>query len=263
MANIKNTKARKPRTDKNNDATVYKVMASLVIMCVAVLGLRALRGYYATLEGFTALYGPAPYIAVGGLVVAAVCGAALFLLRNKIAGAVSGWGVTLGLIAAATGWIMRESGVEGFPFLYFLCFAVLVQYIILQLYRWEFFLFSLSTVTAGGLFFCLSRGMYFTGKNLFMLAALVLVVVGTSLIIYRAYRNKGWFVLGKIELHVLNAKSIPLLLFAVNALWVLCTVAVLVFGALMDMGGLFAYYCMFAAIAVEFIAAVYYTFQLN
>ena len=26
---------------------------------------------------------------------------------------------------------------------------------------------------------------------------------------------------------------------------------------------LFAYYCMFAAIAVEFVAAVYYTFQLN
>ena len=29
------------------------------------------------------------------------------------------------------------------------------------------------------------------------------------------------------------------------------------------LGSLFSYYCMFAAVAVEFIAAVYYTFQLN
>ena len=43
----------------------------------------------------------------------------------------------------------------------------------------------------------------------------------------------------------------------------ICAVAVIVLGTLANMGGLFAYYCMFAAIAVEFIAAVYYTFQLN
>ena len=33
--------------------------------------------------------------------------------------------------------------------------------------------------------------------------------------------------------------------------------------AVLFLGSLFAYYCMFGAIAVEFIAAVYYTFQLN
>ena len=41
------------------------------------------------------------------------------------------------------------------------------------------------------------------------------------------------------------------------AVWLVCFLACLLLGAT------FAYYCMFAAIAFELIAAVYYTFQLK
>ena len=58
-------------------------------------------------------------------------------------------------------------------------------------------------------------------------------------------------------MRIFGKGSAPLLILGVNGLWLLCTVAVLI------LGSLFAYYSMFAAIAVEFIAAVYYTFKLN
>ena len=43
----------------------------------------------------------------------------------------------------------------------------------------------------------------------------------------------------------------------VCALWLVCLLLCYVLGAS------FAYYCMFAAIAFELVAAVYYTFQLK
>jgi len=262
----KNTMTKEDlRAKKKNesDAVVYKVMIALIILCGAAMGLRALRGYYATTDGFIALYDLTPVIAIAGLALAAVCGVLLAVCKNKVVRLVMPWAITLSLLAAATGWIMRESGAADFTFLYFLCFAVLVQYIILQLYRWEFFLFSLSTVTAGGLFYCFSRGMYFTGRNIVMLVALLLVLAGTAWCTLKAFRSNGWLVFGPVKIHLLNAKSLPILTLAVDVLWLICTLAVLILGTVGGMGGLFAYYCMFAAIAVEFIAAVYYTFQLN
>ena len=46
-------------------------------------------------------------------------------------------------------------------------------------------------------------------------------------------------------------------------LWKKLALYVLAVAAALLLGSLFSYYCMFAAVAVEFIAAVYYTFQLN
>ena len=50
-----------------SDAVVYKVMIALIILCGAAMGLRALRGYYATTDGFIALYDLTPVIAIAGL----------------------------------------------------------------------------------------------------------------------------------------------------------------------------------------------------
>ena len=65
------------------------------------------------------------------------------------------------------------------------------------------------------------------------------------------------FVLGKTRFLMFSSKYTPTLHYLICGLWLVCIAAALL------LGGLFSYYCMFAAIAVEFIAAVYYTFQLN
>lgn len=242
---------------KRGDAAVYQVMIALAVLCAALLGLRFLRDYYSTPEGFAALYDRTPLIAGIGAALAVVSALLLVLCRKPAVRLLAPWFLTAGVVVGVTGWLMRESGVEDFNFLIYLCAAILVQYIVFQLYRWEFFLFSLSTVTAGGLFFSFSRGMYWTGKNIVLLILLALVLFGTAAAAWKASQNKGWLTIGKTRIHLLQARSIPLLIILADVLWLVCAVAMLF------LGGLFAYYCMFAALAVEFIAAVYYTFQLN
>ena len=245
------------RAKKNDDAVVYKVMIALILLCGALLGMRSLRNYYATVEGFSALYDRTSAIMIAGLALAVAAAAAGILVKARAVRVVAPWVLVAGLLIGATGWTMRLSGINDFEFLYYLCLAVLLQYIIFQLYRWEFFLFSLSTVVAGGLFFSFSRGIYWTSKNILMVIVLVLVLVGTTMITNFATRNKGYLSLGHNRVRLFSAKSAPVLIYIANVLWLVCAVAI------PFLGGLFAYYCMFAAIAVEFIAAVYYTFQLN
>lgn len=257
MAMKKDMTKEQLRAKKNNDAAVYKVMIALVVLCAALLGLRSLRNYYTTIEGFTALYDRTPMIMIAGLVLAVLAAVLMILIKKPGVRMAAPWFLVLGLIITAIGWNMRVSGVDDFTFLYYLCLAVLLQYIVFQLYRWEFFLFSLSTVAAGGVFFSFSRGIYWTGKNILLVAVLVLVLLGTAIITNWASHNKGYLSMGRSRVHLFPAKSAPVLIYIANVLWLVCTIAVPL------LGGLFAYYCMFAAIAVEFIAAVYYTFQLN
>lgn len=245
------------RKKQNDDAVVYKVMIALVLLCVALLSLRSLRDYYATMNGFSALYYKTPAIMIAGVVIAAAAAAVGLTVRKRGVRAVMPWVAVAALMVSVIAWNMRLSGADDFDFLYFLCFAVLVQYIIFQLYRWEFFLFSLSTVTAGGVFFSFSRGVYWTQKTVALVIILALVLVGTSLAASMASRNKGRLVFGRKRIVLYSAKARPVLLYIANILWLVCTAAI------PFLGGLFAYYCMFAALAVEFIAAVYYTFQLN
>lgn len=257
MAMKKDMTKEQLRAKKNNDAAVYKVMIALVLLCGALLGLRSLRSYYSTVEGFSVLYDRTPAILIAGLVIAVVAAVVGIFVKVRGIRLVAPWVLIAGLLIAATGWTMRLSGVNDFDFLYYLCFAVLLQYIIFQLYRWEFFLFSLSTVTAGGVFFSFSHGIYWTSKNILLVIALALVLVGTTIVTNWATHNKGYLSLGRSRVHLFPAKSAPILIYIANILWLVCAIAI------PFLGGLFAYYCMFAAIAVEFIAAVYYTFQLN
>ena len=159
MATKKNTSSTKLMKKKADDAVVYQVMAALVLLCCGLLGLRSLRAYYSTVGGFSALYDVSYLIGIGGMVLALACIVAAILVKRPLVRALLPWPAAVGIVAAATGFSMRLAWTDGFPFLYFFCGALALQYIILKLYRWEFFLVSLSTVLAGGLYFCLSSGM--------------------------------------------------------------------------------------------------------
>lgn len=253
----KHTVTKKPLQKANDDAVVYKVMIALALACACLVGLRSLRTVCSTVDGYFFLYDLANIIALVGALVAVAATAVSIFCRNKILRTVAPWIIAAGVMLAATGRSIRVSGREDFGFLYFLCIAMLVQFVIFQLYRWEFFLFSLSTMTACGLFFSFRSGLYWTAKNITLMVLLVLVLAGTTLCSRMACRNKGFLSFGKGRVRIYGVRSAPILLYIVNALWLICGICIPLFG------GLFAYYCMFAAIAVEFIAAVYYTFQLN
>lgn len=257
MATKKDTSSAKLMKKKADDAVVYQVMAALVLLCCGLLALRSLRAYYGTVGGFSALYDVSHLIGIAGVVLTGICLAVMALVKHRLVRVLLPWPAAVGILAAAAGFSMRLSWTDGFPFLYFFCGTLALQYIILKLYRWEFFLVSLSTATAGGLYFCLSSGFSWPPRAIFLLAALAVVLVGSTAAVLAAGRRGGYLrILGR-TVHLLGKNGSPVLVLAANGLWLLCTVAVLI------LGSLFAYYCMFAAIAVEFIAAVYYTFQLN
>mgnify|MGYP004597872037 CR=1 FL=1 len=86
---------------------------------------------------------------------------------------------------------------------------------------------------------------------------LVLVIASGAYIAANAAKNKGMLVLGAKRIRLFHARFNPLALYITCAVWTVCFAACLVFGAA------FAYYCMFAAVAFELAAAVYYTFQLK
>ena len=257
MAMKTNMTEEKLQKAKSENAVVYKVMVALLLLCGALTGLRILRSHYSTLGGFEEIYPMTIWIAAAGLIIFVVSAVLKLAVRQKLIQAVMPWFMAIGALVCTTGLFMRWYWTDGFPSLYFLCCAVLLQYVIFLLYRWEFFLFSLSTVTTGFLFFRLSGGVLWNTFTIVLLSVEALVLFGTFLLARAAAGNKGLLVFGKKRIQLLPAKSNPVLIYLVDALWLVCVLVALV------MGGLFAYYCMFAALAVEFIAAVYYTFQLN
>lgn len=257
MTNMKDKTAEKLQKAKADNAVVYKVMIALLLLCCSLLGLRHLHAYYGTIGGFDVLEPMTMPVAIIGAVVFVLSAILTIVIKNKVVHTVLPWFLPISAMASITALNMHAYWTENFAILYFLCCAILLQYIIYQLYRWEFFLFSLSTAAAGGLFLSYSSGFSWDLKNMLLLAAALIILLVTTLCTKTAVGNAGMLVFGRTRIQLFPAKSNPLLIYLVNALWLICIVAALF------LGSLFSYYCMFAALAVEFIAAVYYTFQLN
>ena len=258
MASKKSNTAQKAKVQQADNSVVYKVMAALFALCFGLIELRALRRYYPTIAGLEKLYPLLPYFLYGGFALCVISLAVLLILRkSNVAKAICPWCAFVFGMVGLTGLSMTKEFTDGFYTLYFLWGIVFVQYIIYQLYRWEFFLFSLPTVSAGFLFFQLTAPFSVTLRHMIPLAVAVASLVCAVLVPVLASKNKGCLTIKGKRVRIFPKTYNPFLHYIVVGLWVICILAAFL------LGGLFAYYCMFAAIAVEFIAAVYYTFQLN
>lgn len=256
MANKKLTEAQ-IRKQKAADAVTYKVVIALFLLFFSILSLMKLDDYYNTIAGFDRLYPLTLWALIGGLVVAAACAVLLALLKKPVARLLLPWGIGIGIVTSLTAYFMRTTMTDDFPLLYLLCGALLILYIIFQLYRWEFFLFSAVTFVAGCGFYQFSRGVGFNLSSFAVLGVLLVVCVLACGCVLIASRNKGKLILGKINYKMFSPNFNTLPVYLAAAFWLVCAVAVFF------LGSLFSYYCMFAAIAAEFIAAVYYTVQLR
>ena len=239
--------AKKPR-----DLTVIKVMAALVLLIASVFALRAIGRVYATVSGFDAIYPAAKVVAIAALVLAAASLAGLIFARRGVLRTVCGYVLPLTLLAAFSALVLRRYLNDQMRLLYFVHAAVYCLYIIKLLYHAEFFTVSLVTLLAGWTFYrCVP------GVSVFWTVLLTVVIVLAALTAYLAHRGHGTIVLFGKKLHLFPKAFAPLPILVTCALWLLCLIASVAVGSLL------AYYCMFAAIAFELIAAVYYTFQLK
>lgn len=258
MANKRSTTVDKlPKGKLDDNAVVYKVMAALVLLCGGLMVLRSLRSYYATVGGMTMLDPLVPWMTIAGFGLCVLCVVVMAIWKNKLVRLVFPWLSAVFAMTGMTGLSMKLFWTQGFSALYFLWCAAMVAVVIFQLYGWDFFLFTLPTAAAGFLFLTFSTGFSWTLWNALVLGIVAVCLFITAFCAWNAAKHKGMFVLGKTRLLMSSSKYTPTLHYLVCGLWLVCIVAALL------LGGLFSYYCMFAAIAVEFIAAVYYTFQLN
>lgn len=256
MANKKTITPEKLLKEKAENLAVYQVVAALVLMCGSITALRSLRSFYATVRGMAVLDPLTLWIAGIGVAVFLISFILFLTQKNKVVRLILPFCLMISALTAVTGISMNLFWTQGFSSLYFLCCAMFIQYIVLHLYHWEFFLFSLSTVSAGFACFTFSNGMGWNLWNTVVMGLAALILVGIVVITKRSSKT-GILHMGRREIKLFSSKSNPSLLYLVSGLWLACLAAAVV------LGSLFAYYCMFAAIAVEFIAAVYYTFQLN
>lgn len=242
-----------PRAEqKPRDYTVIKVMVALVLLIASVFALRAIGRVYTTVSGFDTIYPAAKTVAIVALVLAAASIVGMSAARKSVVGTVSGCVLPVALLAAFSALVLRRYLNDQMRLLYFVHAAVYCLYIIKLLYHAEFFTVSLVTLLAGWTFYrCVP------GVSVFWTVLLAIVIVLAALTAYLAHRGHGTIVLFGKKVRLFPKTFAPLPILVTCALWLLCLIASVAVGSLL------AYYCMFAAIAFELIAAVYYTFQLK
>lgn len=249
----KNKIAAKKTEDQS---VVYKVPAAFALMIVVVYAFWKLGGYYSTVEGFTALY---PMFCVQRYVFLALTAAELVLcvlLKSRLARTICRYWLAAFALLCVSAWILSIFWTGNMIAIYLMHALVYCLYMVWQLYRSEFFTFSLVTATAGVVFFLTARTSYMANR-IGGSVLLALILIGTALVVFLCAKNRGRLTIGGKTLQLFPDGFNSLLFYFICVLWAIVLIACLLFGS-----G-FAYYAMFAAIAVELIGAVYYTFQLK
>lgn len=249
----KNKTAAKKTEDQS---VVYKVPAAFALMIVVVYAFWKLGGYYSTVEGFTALY---PMFCVQRYVFLPLTAAELVLcvlLKSRLARTICRYWLAAFALLCVSAWILSIFWTGNMIAIYLMHALVYCLYMVWQLYRSEFFTFSLVTATAGVVFFLTARTSYMANR-IGGSILLALILIGTALVVFLCAKNRGRLTIGGKTLQLFPDGFNSLLFYFICVLWAIVLIACLLFGS-----G-FAYYAMFAAIAVELIGAVYYTFQLK
>ena len=252
-------KNKKSTVNQNtNDLTVYKVGAAFVLLVLSLIALGRVLNVYATGSSFDVVYNASETVWKICAALCVVCIAAFIALRSKAIRKVFPYLFALSLLACLTALDLRYFWTEHATALYMLHAAVYGLYIIFCLYQSEFFCFSLAAVFAGFSFYFYSKGLGMNARTAIIDIVVALVLAAVALLANRAAKGKG-----SVKLFGKTRKLFPAR-FNATVLYVACTVLGCCLVACLLLGSaLFAYYCMFAAIAIEFIGAVYYTFQLK
>lgn len=245
------------KSKKSDDSVVLKVMIALALLVFSIYMLQVISNAYGTLDGFERLY---PVMLTVTLVCAALAVVSIVLalvLKNCTVRAICPYTAAVFALFAVTALALRLFWVQPLHALYILNAAVYCLYIVYMLYRMEFFLVSLITVLAGTVFYFFSNGFGLNARSIVLALILLAAIAIAAVIAMQAGKRNGLVPFAGCTYRVFPPKFSPVMLCITCAVWLVCFVLTLILGAT------FSYYCMFAAMAFELIAAVYYTFQLK
>lgn len=254
-------KAENTVRQAGDDTVIYKVMLALGVCCVLILGLHLANRYYVMPNYFTPVRAVMLWVFRAAALLALADAVCWIAMRKKSAffrraGAPVFW---ILLEIALSGLVSYGYWVDAAGELYFLFIASTVLYLIYLLYQREFFLISLLTILSGACFFLLSKLYDGAGsfRPIVVNAVLAVVLILSGLVCWKAGKKDGCLVWGKKKWHLFNPGFSPLFPLVTCAVWLVCLIAAAL------LGSVFAYYCMFAAVAYELVAACYYTVKLS
>lgn len=248
----------------SDDSVIYKVMIALGILCILLLGLQLVSRYYRLAGPMFVIKTGLGWAAIIGGVLAVVFLAGWLAMRRKAAF----WrcaGIPLFLlfaIIALSSWLLYSTWVTYVSLLYFVYIAAAVLYMIALLYQHDFFLLSFFNACAGCVFYGLSRlygerGIVSAKALVLNIALAVLTAIVASLVFAARKTDDGRLKLFGRKVLISSIELSPVLIYISCLLWLLCLVAAAI------LGSVFAYYSIFAVVALELIAAVYYTVKLS
>lgn len=256
MAMKKAKPVNKEISKKRDDNIIYSITLVLSLVCLIVVGIMRLYYYSTEVQTMADTLAALVYIAPITAALAVVSFVLLAVLKPKAAKLIM---LLLGLLfaaAAVSTFLVRRYWISAFPFLYLFFVGIGVLFVIFQLYQREFFLISLLTFCSGSSFYLFSQH---SGSSVYYLAAAVLALLIAACACLTAFAGKhaGTLPIGSRRISVYTLKDAPLCLYITCAVWAVCLMASVL------LGSTFAYYCMFAAIAYELVAACYFTIKLT
>lgn len=249
------SKVQKNPRQQASDAAMVPITFAFFMLTLSILAYELVGKRYRTIGGFRVIYPLLPYaIIVFGLGLL-LCGFGILKAKGRLR-TVCGYALLPMTLAALSCVVLRLTWVDYLTALLFIHILVYGLIMIYYLYSWEFTLFSFVTALAAMVFNRISVGtspLRLAAKAVGLTVFLALVVFITV----RASRNKGVLKFSHLQVQLFTRRSTPAILYFICAVWLVCLIACIL------LGSGFAYYCQFAAIALELIAAVYYTFQLK
>ena len=183
----KNKTAAKKTEDQS---VVYKVPAAFALMVLVVYGFWKLGSYYATMAGFSALYPVFTVTRFVFLALFAVLTALAIVLRAPLAKSICRYAAAASALLCVSAWILSIFWTGNMIAIYLMHALVYCLYMVWQLYRSEFFTFSLVTATAGVVFFLTARTSYMANR-IGGSILLSLILIGTALVVFLCAKNRG------------------------------------------------------------------------
>lgn len=253
--------ANQIKTKKNEvtvqDYTVTKVMVALLLLVGSIFVLGRAGAMYADLDTIAFIHTPTRLAMFGYLALTIAAAVVALTIHKPIWNVAASYVLPVALLGLFTTFVLTTFQETRLMLVYFVNVAVYCLYIIYQLYGGEFSLISLLTATAGWTFYRFYPGIEFSVAQILCSVCLVAFIVGAVILATKAAANKGCITVRGKKQHLFQRNFQPLFVYVTCAIWAVCFIASLL------LGDLFAYYCLFAAIAFELIAAVYFTFQLK
>ncbi len=258
---MKKRPAAKREPNQNDDTVVYRAGAALLITCAVLFALQVIDRKYPLTTSFVAVRAALAWAAgiFALLAVAGLVGLLGLRKRSRFWKAVSLPALLLGITLSAGCLLLYNTWYEHIPFLFFACIAVSVLYLIKLLYQPEFFLFSVVNISAGWIFYRLSKldviGTV-NGRTLKRRLILTAIILVCAFIARLASKRDGKISLFGHEWRAISRGGTPAFIYFSGVVWLVCMLAGVFAGPML------AYCCVYIAVVFELAGAVYYTIKL-